>query len=66
MSDLLHVDEETNAHCIVGGNIQDVLSIEYQKVQKAAVQHQLQNDFLERINTEFIKSFEGYCANTSC
>lgn len=33
---LLHVDDKTNPNCIVGGNIQRVLEVEYAKVQIAA------------------------------
>ncbi|MFT8668729.1 MAG: Rrf2 family transcriptional regulator [Liquorilactobacillus hordei] len=33
---LLHVDDKTNLNCIVGGNIQNVLQMEYTKVQSAA------------------------------
>ncbi|WCJ48292.1 Rrf2 family transcriptional regulator [Levilactobacillus brevis] len=34
--DLLHVDEETNPKCIVGGNIQATLETAYSEVQQAA------------------------------
>lgn len=33
---LLHVDDKTNPHCIVGGNIQDTLRVAYAEVQSAA------------------------------
>jgi len=33
---LLHIDDKTNPHCIVGGNIQDTLRVAYAEVQKAA------------------------------
>ncbi|KRM97280.1 transcriptional regulator [Liquorilactobacillus aquaticus DSM 21051] len=48
--DLLHVDEETNVHCVVGGNIQDVLTAEYQKIQKAAEKQMSQISLSDVIN----------------
>lgn len=33
---LLHIDDETNPACIVGGNIQATLTAAYQRVQRAA------------------------------
>lgn len=33
---LLHVDDKTNPHCIVGGNIQDTLRVAYAEVQSVA------------------------------
>ncbi|WP_407885723.1 Rrf2 family transcriptional regulator [Levilactobacillus sp. N40-8-2] len=33
---LLHIDDQTNLHCIVGGNIQETLRVAYAKVQAAA------------------------------
>ena len=35
-NNLLHVDDKTNPNCVVGGNIQRVLEVEYAKVQIAA------------------------------
>ena len=49
--DLLHLDEETNPKCIVGGNIQATLETAYSEVQQAA-ERQMQQITLASLITD--------------
>ena len=49
--DLLHVDEETNPKCSVGGNIQATLETAYSEVQQAA-ERQMQQITLASLITD--------------